>query len=134
MNSTLQKLLATILVVIIIGGGYYLVNKNRDNNRVLPRPSNQTIQADKTTTENQAESLAADKYLYTDDFYYTADETGLTLYSHSDQNFAELLTTNQVENVALENGILQFSEIIDGRAETKFFNLESLVQRLNEGG
>ena len=67
-----------------------------------------------------------------DSFIIEAGDTGLIMTSSLDDKFENVLSTHPIIESIVENGILTFTEDIDGVPMTQAVNLEAFVKFLNK--
>ena len=67
-----------------------------------------------------------------DSFVIESGDTGLILKSSIDENFENILSTHPIIDAGIEEGILTFTEDIDGVPMTRAVNLEAFAKFLNK--
>lgn len=65
-------------------------------------------------------------------FVIESGDMGLILKSEVDGNFENVLSTHPIIDAGIEDGILTFTENIDGVPMTRAVNLEAFVKFLNQ--
>ena len=75
-------------------------------------------------TETTAQTISA--------FSIESGDTGLILKNSNDESFENILSTHPILEADIEDGILTYTEFIDGVPMTRAINLEAFVQFLNE--
>ncbi len=67
-----------------------------------------------------------------DSFVIESGDTGLILKSSVDETFENVLSTHPIIESGIEEGVLTFTEDIDGVPMTRAVNLEAFVKFLNK--
>jgi hypothetical protein len=145
MNRVLaEKLLATVFVIALFGGIYFLIQaftakktESTENKitqttsySIVPAVGTEEIVPAVKLPKRSDKNQAANAYYYLEDFYVETGK-GLVLKTHSDSDFSQILTTAQVERPVIEGPMLTFSEVQNGQSQKQYFNLEALLNQLN---
>lgn len=67
-----------------------------------------------------------------DSFMIHSGDTGLVLKSSVDKDFENVISTHPIIEAGIEDGMLTFTEDIDGVPMTRAVNLEAFVKFLNQ--
>ena len=65
-------------------------------------------------------------------FVIESGDTGLVLKNTLDEDFENVLSTHPILEAEIENGVLTYTEYIDGVPMTSAINLDAFVQFLNQ--
>ena len=120
----MKRVLIVIGILLLVVAGYLYFSRSAPESE-QPKTEVETKVETKKTVPKPALDL--------DDFYFTADDTGLVLKKMSDPDFEKVLTTRPVKSAELAGGILTFTEIVSGGEQMKAINLEAYAEFLRSG-
>lgn len=133
-RSIAEKILATVFVLALFGGIYFLIQTftERDGGAKsdISKSVSDTADIIPALHRPQPSTQPLGVYYYVEDFY-TETDNGLMLKTHSNPEFVQTLTTLPVKDIKIQGPMLEFSVEQNGHSQTQYFNLEALVNQLN---
>ena len=122
----MKRVLIVIGILLLVVAGYLYFSKSG--------PEPEQPETPEMKVEAKVSKSVPKPALNLDDFYFTADDTGLVLKKMSDPDFEKVLSKSPVKSAELANGILTFTEIVSGGEQMKAINLEAYAEFLRNGG